>query len=52
MNRQAITLLSGLNVPDMEFLKLQERVLNQLAEMLILDEAAVKALSGARVGME
>ncbi|XP_035683931.1 uncharacterized protein LOC118420943 [Branchiostoma floridae] len=52
LNRQAITLLSGLNVPDMEFLKLQERVLNQLAEMLILDEAAVKALSGARVGMD
>ncbi|KAI8486629.1 hypothetical protein Bbelb_356040 [Branchiostoma belcheri] len=51
LNRQAITLLSGLGVPDAEFFKLQERVLNQLAEMLLLDAAAVKALSGARVGI-
>ncbi|CAH1261858.1 Hypp2472 [Branchiostoma lanceolatum] len=51
LNRQAITLLSGLGVPDEEFFKLQERVLNQLAEMLLLDGAAVKALSGTRVGI-
>ncbi|XP_070571549.1 uncharacterized protein [Ptychodera flava] len=45
LNRQAITLLSGMGVPDKVFLELQHDLLRQLAQMFLSKEAAVKSLT-------
>lgn len=44
MNRQVITLLSGLGIPDHVFIHLQEKMLIDLAEMLLYDEMALPVL--------
>ena len=44
LNRQVITLLSGLGIPDQVFLNLQERMLIDMADMLLDDEKALSAL--------
>ncbi|XP_061173523.1 uncharacterized protein LOC133182687 [Saccostrea echinata] len=49
LNRQVITLLSGLGVPDKVFLSLQEEMLFSLADMMIYDKEALKALSGLSI---
>ena len=46
LNRQVITLLSGLGVSDNVFLSLQEDMLFGLADMMMYDKEAIKALSG------
>ena len=46
LNRQVITLLSGLGVSDNVFLSLQEDMLFSLADMMMYDKEAIKALSG------
>nr|XP_022295826.1 uncharacterized protein LOC111105743 isoform X2 [Crassostrea virginica] len=55
LNRQVITLLSALGIPDHVFLNLQERMLIDMADMLIDDEKALAALEEvcfrSRVGM-
>lgn len=45
LNRQVITLLSGLGIPDEVFLGLQEKMLLDIADMLLYDEVALLALS-------
>ena len=44
LNKQVITLLSGLGVPDHVFLNLQEEMLIDMADMLLDDEKALSAL--------
>jgi hypothetical protein len=44
MNRQAITLLAGLGVRQETFYQLQEQMLFQMADMLIKENQALKAL--------
>lgn len=44
LNRQVITLLSGLGIPDHVFLNLQERMLIDMADMLLDHEKALSAL--------
>ncbi|KAK3099015.1 hypothetical protein FSP39_025293 [Pinctada imbricata] len=44
LNRQIITLMSGLGVTDKVFIDLQETVLSQLANMFIDEKVAVKML--------
>lgn len=39
-----ITLLSGLGIPDHVFLKLQEKMLIDVADILLYDEIALQAL--------
>jgi hypothetical protein len=45
LNRQVITLMSGLGVPDSVFLSLQERMLFDLADMMIYEDKAMQAIS-------
>lgn len=44
LNRQVITLLSGLGIPDHVVINLQEKMLIDLAEMLLYDEIALPVL--------
>ena len=44
LNKQVITLLSGLGVPDHVFLNLQEEMVIDMADMLLDDEKALSAL--------
>lgn len=44
LNRQVITLLSGLGIPDHVFLNLQEKMLIDMADMLLYDEMALPVL--------
>ena len=44
LNRQVVTLMSGLGIEDHLFLTLQEQVLNKLAKMFVYEEEAVSAL--------
>lgn len=48
LNRQVITLLSGLGIPDEVFMGLQEKMLINIADMLLYDEVALSALSEVR----
>ena len=48
LNRQAITLLSGLGVKDIVFRRLQEEMLLKMGRMLFDDEAAAKALTSSK----
>ncbi|XP_048583369.1 uncharacterized protein LOC5504594 isoform X2 [Nematostella vectensis] len=43
-NRQCITLLSGLGVPDDEFIRLQDKMLMDLASMLLYETSALESL--------
>ncbi|XP_077981928.1 uncharacterized protein LOC144436934 [Glandiceps talaboti] len=43
-NRQAITVLSGLEIPDKVFLKLQDQMLSHLAKMFLSEKVAVESL--------
>ncbi|XP_056022215.1 uncharacterized protein LOC125649621 [Ostrea edulis] len=52
LNRQVITLLSGLGVPDKVFLSLQEDMLFSLADMMLYDKEALKALSGLSINIK
>lgn len=45
LNRQVITLLSGLGIPDEVFLGLQEKMLLDIADMLLYNKVALLALS-------
>lgn len=49
LNRQAITLLSGLGVSDKVFLSLQEKMLFGLADTMVYDKEAVKVLSALSI---
>ncbi|XP_056022216.1 uncharacterized protein LOC125649620 [Ostrea edulis] len=52
LNRQVITLLSGLGVPDKVFLSLQEDMLFSLADMMLYDKEALKALSALTIDIK
>ncbi|XP_078314526.1 uncharacterized protein LOC144617504 isoform X2 [Crassostrea virginica] len=52
LNRQVITLLSGLGVSDNVFLSLQEDMLFSLADMMMYDKEAIKALSGLSLNLK
>ena len=45
LNRQVIVLMSGLGVSDSAFFRLQESMIQRLAEMLIDEKQAAVALS-------
>lgn len=45
LNRQVLMILSGLNVPDESFSRLQDEMFNRMAEMLISDQEALVFLS-------
>ena len=45
LNRQVIVLMSGLGVADSAFFRLQESMIQRLAEMLINEQQAAVALS-------
>jgi len=45
LNRQVIVLMSGLGVSDEAFFALQDKMLQQLADMLVRESAAVDALA-------
>ncbi|XP_070557919.1 uncharacterized protein [Ptychodera flava] len=52
LNRQAITLLTGMGIPDKVFLKLQDDVLNNLARMFLSEKEAVRSLQNrVRIGI-
>ncbi|XP_019640069.1 PREDICTED: RNA-dependent RNA polymerase 1-like [Branchiostoma belcheri] len=44
LNRQVITILSALGVPDLNFQKLQETTLQNLSDMLVREDVAFKSL--------
>ncbi|XP_069103174.1 uncharacterized protein [Argopecten irradians] len=52
LNRQVITLMSGLGVPDHVFLDLQETMIFEMAEMLLYDNKAMKALNEVNLGIK
>lgn len=52
LNRQVITLLSGLGIPDHVFINLQEKMLIDLAEMLLYDEIALPVLLESAVNVD
>jgi|SRR6218665_2392559 len=45
LNRQAMLLLSGLGVPDDSFFRLQDRMLTNMANILIDENAAVEVIT-------
>jgi len=45
LNRQVIVLMSGLGIPNQAFVALQDRTLQQLADMLIRENSAIDALA-------
>jgi len=45
LNRQVIVLMFGLEVPDSAFFRLQEDMIQRLAQMLIDEQQAAVALS-------
>ena len=45
LNRQAILLLSGLGVPDETFFRLQDRMLINMADILLDENIAAKAIA-------
>lgn len=45
LNKQVVVLMAGLKVPDESFFSLQEDMLKKLADMLVIEEQAIKALS-------
>jgi len=45
LNRQAMLLLSGLGVPDDSFFKLQDRMLENMANILTDEKTAVEAIA-------
>ncbi|XP_033739419.1 uncharacterized protein LOC117326802 [Pecten maximus] len=51
LNRQVITLMSGLGVPDTVFLSLQEKMLFNMADMLIRSSRALRALADVNIGI-
>lgn len=52
LNRQVITLLSGLGIPDHVVINLQEKMLIDLAEMLLYDEIALPVLLESAVNVD
>ncbi|XP_021360712.1 uncharacterized protein LOC110455096 isoform X2 [Mizuhopecten yessoensis] len=52
LNRQVITLMSGRGVPDHVFLTLQEKMLFNMADMLLDDHKAMKALAEVHFGIK
>ncbi|XP_060070919.1 uncharacterized protein LOC132550843 [Ylistrum balloti] len=52
LNRQVITLMSGLGVPDNVFMSLQEKMLFNIADMLLENKRALRALSEVNIGMK
>ena len=44
LNRQCVTLLSGLGVPDEVFIGLQDNMLRRLASMLLFETVAIETL--------
>ena len=45
LNRQVIVLMSGLGVPNKAFIELQDKMLQQLFDMLLREESAADALA-------
>jgi len=45
LNRQVIVLMSGLGVPNKAFIELQDKMLQQLFDMLMREESAADALA-------
>ncbi|XP_033739306.1 uncharacterized protein LOC117326693 [Pecten maximus] len=52
LNKQVITLMSGLGVADHVFLGLQERMLFNMADMLLDDQEAMQALTQVNLGIK
>ncbi|XP_023932804.1 uncharacterized protein LOC106181258 [Lingula anatina] len=51
LNRQVITLMSGLGVPDEVFLSLQEKMLYELADIMLKEADALNALISTSSGI-